>query len=74
MFGALAKKFIGSANDRVVKRLEKPVAEIAVLEPSLVELSDAELAARTVAFREMKPGACARAARSDRLRPAGSST
>jgi preprotein translocase subunit SecA len=52
MFGALAKKFIGSANDRVVKRLEKPVAEIAALEPSLVKLSDAELAARTVAFRE----------------------
>jgi preprotein translocase subunit SecA len=52
MFGALAKKFIGSANDRVVKRLEKPVAEIATIEPSLVNLSDSELAARTGWLRE----------------------
>ncbi len=44
MFGAIARKFIGSANDRLVKRLEKPVADVAALEPSLVKLTDAELA------------------------------
>jgi preprotein translocase subunit SecA len=52
MFAAIAKKFIGSANDRLVKRLEKPAAEIAALEPGLLTLSDAELAARTGWLRE----------------------
>ena len=52
MFGALAKKFIGSANDRLVRRLEKPVADIALLEPGLIALSDAELAARTGWLRD----------------------
>ena len=52
MFGAIARRFIGSANDRLVRRLEKPVADIAALEPSLVALSDPELAARTSWLRE----------------------
>ncbi|HEY4136289.1 MAG TPA: preprotein translocase subunit SecA [Alphaproteobacteria bacterium] len=52
MFGAIARKFIGSVNDRQVKRLEKTVADIAALEPELVKLSDDELKARTGWFRE----------------------
>ncbi len=52
MFGAIARKFIGTVNDRQVRRLEKTVAEIAALEPDMIKLSDAELAARTPWFRE----------------------
>ena len=52
MFAALAKKFIGSANDRLVRRLEKPVADIAALEPAVAALSDSDLAARTGWLRE----------------------
>jgi len=52
MFGAFARKFIGTVNDRQVRRLEKMVADIAALEPELVKLSDAELAARTPWLRE----------------------
>jgi preprotein translocase subunit SecA len=52
MFGAFARKFIGTVNDRQVRRLEKTVADIAALEPELVKLSDAELAARTPWLRE----------------------
>jgi preprotein translocase subunit SecA len=52
MFGAIARKFIGSANDRQVRRLEKTVADIAALEPELIKLSDADLAARTPWFKE----------------------
>ncbi|MEO8560156.1 MAG: preprotein translocase subunit SecA, partial [Rhodospirillales bacterium] len=47
MIGALARKFIGSHNDRVVKSLRRNVALIDALEPELEKLSDAELAART---------------------------
>ena len=47
MFGALARKIFGTANTRVVKALQKPVAQIAALEPELVALSDDDLRART---------------------------
>jgi len=52
MFGAIARKFIGTVNDRQVRRLEKTVADIAALEPELIALSDAELAARTPWFKD----------------------
>ncbi|MFN4283240.1 MAG: preprotein translocase subunit SecA [Alphaproteobacteria bacterium] len=52
MFGAIARKFIGNVNERLVRRMEKTVAEIAALEPGLVTLSDEELKARTGWFKE----------------------
>lgn len=52
MFGALARKLFGTANSRVVKGLHKTVQAINSLEPALVDLSDAELQARTPLFRE----------------------
>jgi preprotein translocase subunit SecA len=42
----------GSRNQRVVKRLSRIVQRINALEASVAPLSDAELAGRTVAFRE----------------------
>ena len=51
MLDALAKRFFGSANDRYIKSLNKTVSQINDLEPSLEALSDAELAARSDAFR-----------------------
>ncbi len=47
MFAGLAKRILGSANDRYVKKLEKTVAQINALEPGLEVLSDEELRART---------------------------
>jgi len=47
MFGAIAKKIFGSANDRFVKSLYNEVEAINALEPELEALSDDELKART---------------------------
>jgi preprotein translocase subunit SecA len=47
MFAGLAKRILGSANDRYVKKLEKTVAQINALEPALQALSDEDLKART---------------------------
>ncbi len=52
MVSGLLKKIFGSRNDRMLKTYFKTVAAINVLEGSLEQLSDAELASRTVAFRE----------------------
>src|SRR5262245_21340752 len=49
-------KWFGSANDRVLKRLRPQVDAINALEPELHKLSDEELAARTVQFRERVAG------------------
>lgn len=51
MFGALAKSFFGSANERYVKSLGKVVDQINALEPQLEAFSDEELAAQTDKFR-----------------------
>ena len=51
MFGALAKRLFGSANERFIKGLHKAVAEINALEPELEALSDEELRARTDLFK-----------------------
>jgi preprotein translocase subunit SecA len=52
MLGALARSFFGTANDRIVKGFDKPVAKINALEPELAKLSDEQLRARTAEFRE----------------------
>ncbi len=51
MFGALAKKIFGSANDRRLKTYAPKVLAIAALEADIQKLSDDELRARTQAFR-----------------------
>ena len=52
MLNKLAKKIFGSRNDRLVKRMSKSVEQINVLESAMSDLSDAELTAKTVEFRE----------------------
>jgi preprotein translocase subunit SecA len=49
---SILKWLFGSKNDREVKKLGKAVAQIAAFEPALQKLSDAELQAKTPAFRE----------------------
>ncbi|MBU3991732.1 MAG: preprotein translocase subunit SecA [Alphaproteobacteria bacterium] len=56
MLGTLAKAVFGSSNDRYVKQLAKTVAQINAYEPQLVELSDEELRAQTLKFREQLAG------------------
>jgi preprotein translocase subunit SecA len=52
MLGKLLAKIFGSKNDRMIKQYLKIVRTINDLEASIEPLSDAELAAKTVAFRE----------------------
>ena len=52
MLGNLVKKFIGSSNDRVIKRMSRDVDAINAFEPKLQALSDEDLAAKTIEFRE----------------------
>jgi preprotein translocase subunit SecA len=49
--GGIARKLLGSSNDRVVRRFEPFVREINALEPSLAALSDEALRGRTDEFR-----------------------
>ncbi len=51
-FGALAKQFFGSANERKIKPLWAVVTKINALEPRFAAMSDEELKAMTPAFRE----------------------
>jgi preprotein translocase subunit SecA len=51
MFGAIAKKIFGSANDRRVKGYQPRVKAINALEAEVEKLTDEELRARTEAFR-----------------------
>ncbi|OCW58301.1 preprotein translocase subunit SecA [Hoeflea olei] len=50
--GAIARKLFGSSNDRRIRAYQPKVAAINALEPELKALSDADLAARTLQFRE----------------------
>ena len=52
MLGKLVKTIIGSRNDRLVKKKKKIVKKINALEPQMQKLSDAELQAKTIEFRE----------------------
>ncbi|MEM9605151.1 MAG: preprotein translocase subunit SecA [Pseudomonadota bacterium] len=56
MFGAIARKLIGTRNDRVVKRLSRTAESITALEPELEALDDDALRARTEALREQRAG------------------
>ncbi|HVI52162.1 MAG TPA: preprotein translocase subunit SecA [Candidatus Sulfotelmatobacter sp.] len=51
MFGAIARRLFGTANDRLLKTFTKQVEAINALEPELVGLSDEQLRARTVWLR-----------------------
>src|SRR3546814_17352901 len=46
MFAGLAKRILGSANDRYVKKLEKTVEQINALEPDVQALSADEMPGR----------------------------
>ncbi len=52
MFGAIARRVFGSANERYLKTLQKDVAAINALEAELEGLSDEELTARTPWMKE----------------------
>jgi preprotein translocase subunit SecA len=52
MLGALARSLFGTANDRIVKGFDKPVAKITALEPEFSKLSDEALRGKTLEFRE----------------------
>lgn len=51
MFGAVARKLFGSANDRRIRGYQPRVAAINALEPELAKLTDEQLRARTDEFR-----------------------
>jgi preprotein translocase subunit SecA len=51
MFGLVAKKLFGSANDRIIASLQKTVDQINGLEASMQLLSEADLRAKTDEFR-----------------------
>jgi len=52
MLGVLTRRFLGSANDRFLRKLDPLVQAINGEEAALVELSDDALRARTQAFRD----------------------
>jgi preprotein translocase subunit SecA len=52
MFGAIIRKFIGSKNEREMKRLSLILDEVNDLEASVSKMTDAQLAAKTPYFRE----------------------
>ena len=52
MFGTLAKKLFGSSNDRRLKAYTPNVQAINAMEAEIAKLSDDELRAQTVKFRE----------------------
>jgi len=52
MIDKILAKVFGTANEREIKAMQPKVAAINALEPELRKLSDAELAAKTVEFRE----------------------
>ena len=51
MIQAILKKVFGSRNDRLLKQYARQVRAINALEPQMERLSDAELAAKSGAFR-----------------------
>ncbi|HXC51568.1 MAG TPA: preprotein translocase subunit SecA [Candidatus Limnocylindrales bacterium] len=52
MLENLRKKIVGDISTRFIKRLRPVVASIGEMEPTIAAMSDAELAAQTVRFRE----------------------
>ena len=56
MLTSFVRKLFGSANDRIIKKMEKTVREIGALEPAFEALSDAELRGKTDEFRSRLAG------------------
>lgn len=52
MIGKLIKAVFGSKNERELKRMNKTVARINAFEPEMQKLSDEQLKAKTIEFRE----------------------
>jgi len=52
MFGALIKKFVGSKNERELKRMWPVVEKINAMEPAISKLSDEQLRDKTGEFKE----------------------
>lgn len=52
MLGSVAKKIFGSRNDRLVKSYSKAVKKVNAFEEQYKALSDAQLAAKTIEFRQ----------------------
>ena len=52
MIGQLLAKVIGTQNEPEIKRLRPRVVEINALEPGIQALTDEQLRAKTVEFRE----------------------
>ena len=52
MLGKALTKVFGSKNDRILKGIKPLVNRINELEDTVISLDDAQLAARTVEFRE----------------------
>jgi preprotein translocase subunit SecA len=52
MISGVLKKFFGSRNQRLVKQYQKNVVAINALEPQMEQLSDEQLTAKTVEFRQ----------------------
>lgn len=52
MLAKLLTKIFGSRNDRTLRRMSKAVDAINLMEPAMEQLSDEQLAAKTVEFRE----------------------
>ena len=52
MLKNLAKKILGSRNDRLLKQYRKEVSKINALEPTIQALSDTELQAKTAEFKQ----------------------
>ncbi len=52
MIDSILAKVFGTKNEREIKAMQPAVAAINALEPEIQKLSDAELAAKTVAFKE----------------------
>ena len=52
MISTLLTKIIGSRNDRTLKALRKIVKQINAMEPQFEALSDAQLQAKTVEYRQ----------------------
>ena len=56
MLSSIVKKVFGSRNDRTLKKLNKVVAQINLLEPQFEALSDEELKAKSQALKEQVQG------------------
>lgn len=56
MISTLFKKLFGSRNDRLVKQYAQKVQQINALEPAMQALSDEELRAKTVEFKQRYAG------------------